>query len=846
MPTNQRNKLSLWTKLKQRLAKTTDSEPEQAIKIRLTIGLAVVIYFSFPWHQNETFADTFFSIPSIITLSYFVGALLIVSAILINPTSSPVRRVVGIFLDLVSLSILTFFAGSESVFMFVLYLWIILGNGFRYGTNYLYISMIVGLLGFSSAITWGEYWQDAHYQSIAISLLLILVLVPAYSAFLINKLHAAIASAKDANEAKSRFLANMSHELRTPLNGVIGMADLMGETELNRQQYEFINILRGSANSLLGLIENVLDISKIEAGKITIKSEQFDLHLLVNGIIKIQSPMGAAKKLQLCCHIDSSTPFLLEGDQQHLRQVLVNLIGNAIKFTNEGVIKVFIFPVDTSLENPVIRFEIQDTGIGLSEDEMVTIFDDFTQVNASNNNSTGGTGLGTTISKELVQLMGGEIGVESIKGEGTTFWFELPFNAIQNETPPLSDKHILLLTTDEAAEDLSPALSSWGVTYDLAKSSARAFLLLMQAIDDDNSYKIMLVEQSCIADIEPVKFAQMIQTEPALQQLSLVLINSSESDSYDSTIQQFYISAIHDLNDKRLLFNAIHAAQSVNIDDEKIVTLAEHFSKQAKVKSLNILIAEDNSVNQQVLEGVLLQAGHKCSIVEDGEQALDVLAEKIDSIDMLILDMNLPELSGIEVAKAMQYMGLERKIPIIMLTADATPEAKENCLNAGADVFLTKPLQSKILLNQIASLSTMSAEHSESNEASKEPQVNSWFEQATIDELAKLGDGEQFIHQLIKGFKSDGLKHLTSLKQSASEDYLEYRAGLHALKGSAKELGATKLAELCHVAETFKPYDINTTKVHEITIQIESTFSQTVSALEESVSTNSQGKNVSE
>lgn len=846
MPTNIQNKLSLWTKLKQRLAQTTDSEPEQAIKLRLTIGVGLLIYFCLPWGDGETFKQSIVSFPSLVAIFYYVCSLLIVTAIIIKPRPSPVRRVMGSFLDLTSLSVVMFWAGTESVFLFVLYLWVILGNGFRYGTGYLYISLGISLVGFSTAITWGDYWQAEYYRAIAISLLFILILVPLYSAFLIDKLHAAIASAKDANEAKSRFLANMSHELRTPLNGVIGMADLMEETDLNRQQYEFIAILRGSANSLLGLIENVLDISKIEAGKINIQSEPFDLHLLTNGIIKIQSPMAMTKKLQLCCHIDSSTPFLLKGDQQHLRQVLVNLIGNAIKFTDEGMIKVFILPVDNELDNPVIRFEIQDTGIGLSESEMVTIFDDFTQVSSNPSYSTGGTGLGTTISKELVHLMGGEIGVESVKGEGTTFWFELPFTAIRDENSPLSDKHILLLTSKETAEELSPALDSWGVTYDLAKSSARAFAILMQALEDNNGYKIMLVEQSCIADIDPVKFAQMIQTEPALQHLSLVLINSSESESHDSSIQQHYISAIHNLNDKRLLFNAIHASQSVNIDDDKVVTLAEHFSKQAHAKSLNILIAEDNRVNQQVLEGILLKAGHQCSIVEDGEQALDKLIEKIDNIDMLILDMNLPELSGVDVVKSMKFMGLGKKIPIIMLTADATPEAKESCLNAGADVFLTKPIHSKSLLDQIAKLSKMIVEQTNKSDSEVELNDESWFDKATINELAQLGEESTFIHQLIKGFKTDGSKHLASLKQSASEDFLEYRSGLHALKGSAKELGANKLAELCHDAERLKSFEVDTPKIHEITKQIESTFIKTVSALEDSLVTDSLGRNSSE
>lgn len=402
-----------WHKLQQRLARTGDSEPEQAIKIRLSIAVLLVVYFCLPWQKDSTFTTTIFSHASLITLSFFSGTLLIASSIILNPVKSPIRRVAGIFLDLTSLSILMFFVGEESVFMYALYLWIILGNGFRFGVNYLYVSLLVALIGFSIVISWGQYWQDVEHQPFALSLIILMLLVPLYAAFLINKLHAAIATAKFANEAKSRFLANMSHELRTPLNGVIGIADLIRETDLNNQQREFVNIMHNSANTLLGLIENVLDISKIEAGKITIAHDDFDLHQLVNLMMQMQTPMGKAKNILVTSHIDAHTPFSLQGDPQHLRQVLINLMGNAIKFTNEGSVKLFIRPADNNPDKPRIRFEIQDTGIGIPESALATLFDHFTQVESSANRSISGTGLGTTISKELIELMGGEIGVET-------------------------------------------------------------------------------------------------------------------------------------------------------------------------------------------------------------------------------------------------------------------------------------------------------------------------------------------------------------------------------------------------------------------------------------------------
>ena len=828
-----------WQKLQQRLALTGDTEPEVAIKIRLIMGLGLLMYFCFPWGDGETFQQAISSLPSLITLTYYACALMIAGALIISPRPSPIRRVMGLSLDLISLSIVMFLAGDESVYLFVLYLWVILGNGFRYGTKYLYASLFVGLIGFSIAITWGDYWQFTEHKPIAVSLLFLLLLIPLYTVFLISKLHVAIATAKFANEAKSRFLANMSHELRTPLNGVIGIADLIRETNLNNQQREFVNIMHNSANTLLGLIENVLDISKIEAGKITIAHDNFDLHQLVNLMMQMQVPMGKAKNILVTSHIDAHTPFSLQGDPQHLRQVLINLMGNAIKFTNEGSVKLFIRPADNNLDEPRIRFEIQDTGIGIPESALATLFDNFTQVESDANRSIGGTGLGTTISKELIELMGGDIGVETQPGIGSTFWFELPFTSIPNEHLKLSEKHILLLTSDETTSTISPSLGSWGVTYDHVSSSARALSLLMQAVTDGNEYKIMLVDQSCIFDIDPVQYAQMIKAEPSLSHLSLVLVNSAGLSVYNSQIREYYISAIHDLKETRLLFNAIHAAQSVNIDDDNVVTLAEYFAKQNNARALKILIADDNRVNQQVLEGVLIHAGHETLVANSGEQALDILADNLDEIDMLILDMNMPELSGFEVMQALQYMDTTNTIPVIILTADATPEAKAKAFNAGANAFLTKPINARALLDQIAKLTrTITSDQQLVHKTDRQENPNaisSWIDEAVINELALLGGGNQFIQLLINGFKEDGKKHISLIKQSAIDDFLGYRESLHALKGSATELGATRLVELCLKAEAIKPYDTGTARMFSLNDDIEKAFETTVSVLENSL-----------
>ena len=834
------NKVGLSAKLNHRLKRTGDTEPAQA-KLRLAIGVLLVGYFCLPWGDGETLLKVALSLPSLITIFYYSSALAIFLAIVVNPVASPTRRVIGAALDMVSLSIVMFYAGGESVLLFVLYLWVILGNGFRYGTRYLYVSQAIAIAGFLVAIIWGAYWQEQ--PTFGISLMMMLALLPLYAAFLIKQLHAAIDMAKQANQAKSRFLANMSHELRTPLNGVIGVGDLLRETKLNYEQKELVNTMHSSANTLLELIENVLDIAKIEAGKILIESKDFDLHGLVNSVIYMLSPMGQRKDLTVSCTFDPETPFALKGDQQHLRQVLINLVNNAIKFTEKGSVILSIRLCGGTESTPRIRFDITDTGIGIAEESIDRIFDNFTQADASTSRSFGGTGLGTAISKELVELMDGEIGVVSQLDKGTTFWFEIPFLASVNPETSISDNHVLLLAGEDTASIIRPSLKYWQVDFDWARTSSRALSQLIQANDDDNPYETIVVDQSCLIDINAVQFAQMVKSEGLLEDTSMVLINSSDTMIDANRSNQYYISTIANPEEKRPLFNALHAAQSVSLNDSKIVTMAEHYAKQAGAAGLNILVAEDNLVNQQVVEGILRNAGHHVRIASSGDKALDILSDELDKIDMLILDMNMPEISGVEVVKSLRFMDTSAQLPVIMLTADATPEAREASLNAGANRFLTKPIDARGLLECIASLSRnirkTKAAKPVVREQRKQLQSNfvesEWFDNIVLHELDILGDDPDFLKVLLKNFEREGLQHVLNIKKAMYDDYLEYRENLHALRGSATELGAGRLVEACIKGEALKPYDMDSDKIHQMCLHIEDVFNETVTALSNAV-----------
>ncbi len=831
---------SWFAKINTRLKQTGDSEPEQA-KLRLAIGVLLIAYFCFPWGTDETFSSVIYSTPSIIAITYYIIALFIFLAIIINPVASPIRRVCGAALDMISLSIVMYHSGGDSVPLFVLYLWVILGNGFRFGTRYLYISQGIGIAGFLIAITWGSYWQEQ--KSFGISLLIMLSLLPLYSAFLLKKLHAAIDMAKQANEAKSQFLANMSHELRTPLNGVIGMGDLLRETKLNYEQRELLGTMHSSANTLLELIENVLDIAKIESGKVLIESKDLDLHAVVNSVIYMLAPMGEKKDLTVSCTFEPETPFALQGDQQHLRQVLINLVNNAIKFTAKGSVIVQVRTVGGTELKPRIRFEITDTGIGIEESAIGKIFENFTQADASTSRSFGGTGLGTTISKQLVGLMGGQIGVISQLNKGSMFWFEIPFTASNNPPNSISENSILLLASEETASLIRPSLKGWEVNFDWVRSSTRALSQLVKAKDEDSHYATVIVDQASLSDINAVQFAQLIKSEGLLEDTSLVLINSSDTMIDANRTNHYYISTLEAPEEKRLLFNALHAAQSVNVNDSNIITMAEHYASQAGAKALNILVAEDNKVNQRVIEGILRNAGHNVRIANAGDKALDILSSELDSIDMLILDKNMPEISGIEVVKSLRFLDTSAKLPVIMLTADATPEAREESLSAGANRFLTKPVDARVLLECIASLSRkIRTNENEKNTApGRKTTIKSNFpdselyDHTVLHELDILGQDPEFLQSLVANFAEDGKKHVSNIKKSMQEDYLEYRESLHALKGSATELGANKLVEICVVGESIKPYEMGSDKISYTYKQLEEIFKNTLTALENAV-----------
>lgn len=800
---------------------------------RATIGVLVSLYFISPWFDNDVAHDEAIRF---IAISYVAIALILLISVFAYPGVSILRRVIGAVTDISAVSMVLLYTGEAGMPLVAVYLWVIVGYGFRYGLRYLVLTTVLSLTGFSIVLWRSGLWYSS--PDFSITLLIMLTIIPFYLGLLIQRLQRAINKAKEASRAKSKFLANMSHELRTPLNGVIGMSDLLMESQLDRKQMELANSIQTSAGVLLGVIENVLDFSRIEAGKMLIDHSDFDLHSVMSDTMNLFIHQARRKGLKFTAHIDPNTPFMLVGDSFHLRQILINLIGNAIKFTLEGRVELRVTAVSIADEQVSVRFEIEDTGIGIDEKDQASLFDSFQQVDASTTRRFGGTGLGTAIARQLVTLMGGNIGLHSQPDKGTCFWFEIPF-AIQEESqiiskPAMENARILLLTSAQATQELSASFKQWNLTADRQETSARAFARLVEASENGRPYSVVLIEQEAL-DMTPEQFASVVRAESLLDGVSLVLVQQDGQADDDYFLGIGYSSVLHSHPDNRLLYNALHAARVEHKMPENVVSLTQHYEQQlgGLARSLRILVAEDNETNQQVLRGILEGVGHVVSLTTDGLAALDAIEMSDAGFDLMIFDLNMPQMGGLEAMKMARFMDLDRHVPTIILTADATKEALRRCDEAGAEAYLTKPVESRRLLETIARLcrddvagamKKQTAGHGVSDQRDISGK-DILIDENVLQGLLRLGSGIEFFEELVASFGRDVKNLIKRMRRAVSElDYPALQDSAHALRGSASEFGAYRMVNLCINIKELKPYDMSTKKPAALLEEVEQAF----------------------
>jgi two-component system sensor histidine kinase RpfC len=795
-------------KIRYFIQKVREREGEyEQVTLRVIYSLAAFLYLSFEYILNRSNEITLnIYIFSLCSFLVSVGLLIV---LFYKQKSSRKRQWISMVGDIFAISYGMFYLREMGFLLFGVFLWLIVGNGIRYGLASLFASYIFSLIGFSVVITFNPFWHSQPFLSVG--LLLTLTLIPLYLSKLLKRLNLAIHTAREANKAKSNFLAHMSHEMRTPLNGVIGTCDLLTTTPLNGEQFELVNTLKISSQTLLQLIENVLDFSKIESGKLASEKQDFDLHQLIRGTLDMFRPQARFRGLRLDIRFSPDTCYLLYGDTLHLRQIIINLVGNAIKFTDKGSVELRVSTIRQDEFSARIRFEVIDTGIGIPSEAQKTIFDSFTQASTDISRQYGGSGLGTTISKQLVLLMGGTMGLQSELGVGSVFWFEIPFDkqpeaiTTTNSVALRQNNVITFGMKSRDRDSIGSFLESWGIQFSHEVTIVSFFARLQQLPSHHHRTTIILCSPQNLG-MDAREFVNKVQIACPSHELPLILVtHGMQQYQEEEQLEMGYSCLLRTPIDKTLLFNALHGIMAPQ-PQQGVISFKEYYQRSSLEKAgVSILLAEDNGTSRKIISKILEYGGHKVDTAENGEEALDKL--EVKRYDLIILDMNMPLMGGLDVLKLHRATSYKMpQTPVIILTANATSEAMLECQNAGADTYLSKPVDAATLLKEVGQLtasrnenSTTQFEDSQQSDQFNQKTYQQHVKLTTLRNLELLGEGqEDFMSVVIHGFINETEKMLESMRTALSgRNFQLFKEITHTLKGSAGNIGAETLYLIC-------------------------------------------------
>lgn len=611
-----------------------------------------------------------------------------------------------------------------------------------------------------------------------------------------NELRKAQQSALDTTEAKSRFLANMSHEIRTPMNGIIGMADVLSQTELDSKQKSYLNLINESCQNLMTIVNDILDFSKIEAGKLEIEKTDFYLAQTLDRTIQLMAPKARARNLTLLAHVSSEIPAAVRGDSGRVGQILVNLVSNAIKFTPHG--KVFVqAELLKSSENKIeVKFSVRDTGVGIEKNALERLFSPFSQVDTSTSRKFGGTGLGLSICKQLVDLMGGQIGVETELNQGSTFWFTVPFDLPMDYLPapyqPISTNHQILIYDEDAqsAEILKDYISSWNLSVIHIKNQEEFNQLIEQAADLSQLHLIMVCQHNKNAQDLELSLGQFLKRQGKPQ---VTLVMDHEDSRFMSNYRNmgFASNLLRPIDQSALYahLTEVLAANGHSKEQEmKKEPLAAPTPPARLLKRGRILLAEDNTVNQMIAQAFLTELGHTSHTVSNGKEAIESL--KQFEFDLILMDCQMPVMDGFEATQEIRSR-ISSRIPIIALTANAMKGDEERCRKAGMNAYLSKPFHKDQLQRLLQEFL---------------PEADLPFDPSRLDMFRGYKDdnNQDLRKALIDTYLLSATEGIERLEKLFLENPDDFRKSAHTLKSSTASVGGFHLAHMLEELETSK------------------------------------------